>query len=225
MESKNLYHCENLEFNYFSGSQIIPALRGVSVEINFGEFVCLSGPSGSGKSTLLNLLGMIEPVQKGVMTFKNLKVSELSETQKNHLRRHELGFIFQFFHLMPTLSAYENVEFFLLRQGINTQERRQRVKQALESVGIWDFRGQKPLELSGGQRQRVALARALAKKPAVIIADEPTASLDQKTGREVVDILLELNQQQGVTIVLASHDPMVIERSPRKLLLRDGKLT
>ena len=224
-ENKPLYEVEDISFSYQLGRQKVQALQDVSLNVGKGEFVCLAGPSGSGKTTLLSVLGLIEPVQNGVVRFEGKNLREMSEKDRNHARRFRIGFIFQQFHLIPVLTAEENVEFFLTRQGIAKAERKKRVDEALEAVGIASQRKQKPLEMSGGQRQRVALARAIAKKPDVIIADEPTASLDQGTGREIMKIFSEQASERGVCVIAASHDPMVLAFAPRKIELCDGKVT
>ncbi len=217
-----LYDVERLNFQYQLGSQTFTALKDVSLGIEAGDFVCLSGPSGSGKTTLLNLLGLIEPVQEGDIRFEGRSYRALSEAERNELRKRRLGFVFQTFQLFPVLTAYENVEFFLARQGLPVAERRSRSEQALQAVGLWDHRNKKPLEMSGGQRQRVALARAFAKQPRVILADEPTASLDQNTGRQILEIMRELNERTGVTVIVCSHDPMVLGFGKTQVRLRDG---
>ena len=222
--SSLLYQCQNLHFRYKLGKEWVHALRGLTLDIKRGEFVCVSGPSGSGKSTLLNLLGLIEPVQDGTILFDGKDVGPLSEKEKNLIRRYQLGFIFQSFNLMDVLRADENVEYFLARQKLGSSERAARVKEALESVGLWEHRMKRPLEMSGGQRQRVAIARAIAKHPAVIIADEPTANLDSVTGAAVVDLLLNLTKTRGVTVIISSHDSVVRERALREIKLVDGQL-
>lgn len=219
-----LYEVRDLDFDYPLGNQRVPALRGVDLDIAAGDFVCLAGPSGSGKSTLLNILGLIESVQQGSVCFMEQDVQRLHESARNRIRRFHLGFIFQQFHLLPVLNAMENVEYFLTRQRIPRNERRERVRRALEAVGLWEQRRQRPYEMSGGQRQRVAIARAIAKQPRVIIADEPTASLDQETGRNILEILKALNRESGVTLIMASHDPMVLGMVERLLRLRDGRI-
>lgn len=216
--------CRDVSFSYALGRQHIPALRGVSLAINKAEFVCFTGPSGSGKSTLLNILGLIEPVQGGEVLFEGRNLAQLSERERNALRRYKLGFVFQSFHLIEVLSAAENVEFFLARQGILRAERDKRVEESLRAVGLWDFRHQRPGELSGGQRQRVAVARALAKRPDIVIADEPTASLDQDNGRQVMQLLRQMSEERGVTVLVSSHDPMVQSFATRQYRLMDGKL-
>ncbi len=224
-DDKPLYEVDGLSFSYQLGRQKVQALDGVSLEVSRGDFLCLSGPSGSGKTTLLSLLGLIEPVQKGTLRFEGQDVSGLTEKERNKARRYRIGFIFQQFHLIPVLTAEENVAFFLTRQGIAEAERDKRVTEALEAVGIASQRKQKPLEMSGGQRQRVALARAIAKSPDVIIADEPTASLDQNTGREIMKIFARQTEERGVSVIAASHDPMVLAFAARTVELTDGKVT
>ncbi len=219
-----MYEIENVSFRYQLGNQTVEALHRVSLSIPKGQFVCLAGPSGSGKSTLLNLLGLIEPVQEGRVQLDGKDLSVLPEKAKNHIRRFEVGFVFQHFHLMPVLSAAENVEYFLSRQWVKRAERAKRVRAALEAVGIWEQAQKKPLEMSGGQRQRVAIARALVKSPKVIIADEPTASLDQHTGHDIMEILGKLCREQQATVVAASHDPMVIGFAERVVRMKDGQI-
>ena len=219
-----LYQVKDLNFDYRLGERRIRALSEVCVDIQRGCFTCLAGPSGSGKSTLLNVLGLIEPIQNGEITFDGMELHRLAERQKNSLRKTKLAFIFQSFHLFDVLTAQENVEYFLARQKLSTKEIKLRSEEALTAVGLWEYRTQRPLHMSGGQRQRVAIARAIAKKPTVIIADEPTASLDQNTGRTIMNLLRELNETMGVGIVLSSHDPMVVEYAHEVVHLIDGKI-
>jgi ABC-type lipoprotein export system ATPase subunit len=219
-----LYRVRGMRFSYDFGRLKTPALNGIDADIRKGEFVCFSGPSGSGKTTLLNLLGLIESVQEGSIEFGGKHFAALTETEKNHLRRHRIGFVFQTFQLFPVLRGDENVEYFLARQGVPRDERRERVRDALEAVGLWEHRRKKPMEMSGGQRQRVAIARALAKHPDVIIADEPTASLDQATGRGVMEVFKRFCREREVTIIASSHDPMVQQFAHRQLHLVDGRL-
>ncbi|HSX38045.1 MAG TPA: ABC transporter ATP-binding protein [Chlamydiales bacterium] len=203
-ECQFLYKIQNLQFSYTLGKQKILAIRSLNLEIPSSSLITISGPSGSGKSTLLNLLGLIEPVQQGKLFFQDENVGEMSEKRKNAIRKFEIGFIFQQFHLMPILSAEENVRYFLSHQKISKKEMYNRTEEALQMVGLWEHRKKRPSELSGGQKQRVAIARAIAKKPLVIIGDEPTASLDQKTGREIMEILKKMGP-----VILTTHDPMI----------------
>lgn len=223
-KNNTVYSCEKISFDYQMGEQKLRALKDCDLKITKGDFIVFCGPSGSGKSTLLNLLGLIESPQMGEIFFQGKSLKTLSEAEKNHLRRHQLGFVFQSFHLINVLTAYENVEYFLIRQGVAKTEITQRTTEALARVGLSEHAHKKPLEMSGGQRQRVAIARALAKKPQVIIADEPTASLDQKNGKEIIAILKELSLREGTTILVASHDPMVIESASHVIRLQDGSL-
>jgi putative ABC transport system ATP-binding protein len=224
-KNKYLYEVENLNFSYETkGGQLVPALRGVNINIESGKFLCFVGPSGSGKTTLLNILGLIEEIQEGKVLFGYKNFSTLSEKEKCYIRKYEIGFVFQNFHLFPVLTAKENVEFFLSKQKLTASEREERVGNALKMVGIWDQRNQRPLEMSGGQCQRVAIARALAKNPSIILADEPTASLDQKTGSEIMEILLKINNTDKTTIILVSHDPMVHRFSKNIYTMKDGAI-
>lgn len=220
----SLYEVRDAHFSYRLGELRAPALNGVTLDIARGDFVCLSGPSGSGKTTLLNLLGLIEPVQEGSVALGGRSVRALTERERNRIRRYQIGFVFQTFQLFPVLRADENVEYFLSRQRLSRDIRRERVRSALEVVGIWEHRHKRPSEMSGGQRQRVAVARALAKQPDVIIADEPTANLDQATGRGVMEVFSELNLEQGVTLLMSSHDPMVQDFARRQIRLVDGRI-
>ncbi len=218
-----IYSGENLKFEYQLGQQKVEALRGANFSVREGEVHLLLGPSGSGKSTLLNLLGLIEPLQGGTLLFQGQDIRGLSESQKNELRRYKIGFIFQSFLLFEVLTAWENVEYFLVQQGIAPKERKLRVEHALKVVGLGDQMYKRPPEMSGGQRQRVAIARALAKKPSVIIADEPTASLDQKTSRDVLSVLKSLSEE-GVTILMSSHDPLAEEYCSVETRIMDGMI-
>ncbi len=227
MNKKNkniLFYLEKVSFSYFLGSQKVPALQELCLEIPSHSLITISGPSGSGKSTLLNLLGMIEPLQEGEILFQNEKFSTMSSKRKNEIRKFNIGFIFQQFHLIPVLNAEENVEYFLRRQHLSKDVIKQRTQEALSSVGLWEHRKKRPSELSGGQKQRVAIARALAKKPQVIIGDEPTGSLDQKTGREMMEIFAKLVDEKKISIILTTHDPMVQSFSHQNFHFQDGLL-
>lgn len=226
MNNKNesLYVIKDLSFSYKVGSTTVHALKKVSVEIPKNTLVCFSGPSGSGKSTMLNVLGLIEPHTQGSVLFNNQCFLSLNEKEKNQIRRFHIGFIFQKFHLLPVLTAEENIEYFLTRQRIPKEIRKERVHAALNAVGLYDMRMKKPLEMSGGQQQRIAIARALAKHPSVIIADEPTASLDQETAKDVMNLLHNLCQKESVSVILASHDPMVHEVADQHYQVVNGEV-
>lgn len=218
------YEIRKLVFNYDLDGRPQPALRGVDLAVRPGDFMCLSGPSGSGKTTLLNIMGLIERQWEGDVHFFGQSLRAINERQWTHIRLFELGFIFQSFFLLPTLTAAENVEYFLILQGIKAATRRQRVGEALEAVGLSSFAKQRPQEMSGGQRQRVSIARALAKNPKVIIADEPTASLDSRTAKDVMDLLQSLNRKHQVSCLIASHDPLVMGMVDRHIQMQDGQL-
>ena len=219
-----VYRCSSTSFTYTIGMEKVEVLHNISFEVQKGELVCLSGPSGSGKSTLLNLMGLIEPIQKGDIYLKGKSLKNMNNKSIVDARKYDIGFIFQQFHLLEVLNAYENIEYFLARQGVPAKERKERIEKALNEVGLWDHRFKKPGQMSGGQRQRVAIARAFAKHPSIIIADEPTASLDLKTGTEIMEILADHCEKSGVTVITASHDPMVMDIAKRIISLRDGYL-
>jgi putative ABC transport system ATP-binding protein len=198
------------------------ALRGVNLSIEDGEFTALVGPSGSGKTTLLQLIGLLDQPTSGQIYINGRDATRLNRNQRADLRKGTIGFIFQFFALIPTLTAYENVELPLLLNETKTAERKARVNQVLEAVGLSDRAHHRPDQLSGGQQQRVAVARALAINPKVILADEPTANLDTENGKQVMDIMKKLNKDTGVTFVFATHDPRVIGYASRVVTLEDG---
>jgi putative ABC transport system ATP-binding protein len=200
------------------------ALRGVNLSVESGEFTALVGPSGSGKTTLLQLIGLLDQPTSGRVLINGKDATGLSRDKRADLRRGEIGFIFQFFALIPTLSAYENVEMPLLLNGIGSAERRSRVTDLLEAVGLVDRAHHRPDQLSGGQQQRVAVARALAIRPSVVLADEPTANLDTDNGRQIMEIMQRLNQETGTTFIFATHDPRVIKFARRVVTLRDGMI-
>ena len=213
---------ENVTRVFKTGKLETQALRGVSLSIENGEFTALVGPSGSGKTTLLQLIGCLDKPTSGHVIINGKDVSRLNRSQRADMRRGTIGFIFQFFALIPTLTAYENIEMPLLLNGHSASERRARVMQLLESVGLADRAAHRPDQLSGGEQQRVAVARALATKPALILADEPTANLDTPNGAQVMETMLRLNEETGVTFIFATHDPRVIKYARRVITLRDG---
>jgi len=213
---------ENVTRSFKIGKVETQALRGVNLTIDSGEFTALVGPSGSGKTTLLQLIGCLDQPSAGKVFITGKDVSRLNRNQRADMRRGTIGFIFQFFALIPTLTAYENVEMPMLLIGLGGAERRERVKQLLAAVDLSDRAHHRPDQLSGGQQQRVAIARALATKPALILADEPTANLDTPNGTQVMETMTRLNRETGVTFVFATHDPRVIKYARRIVTLRDG---
>lgn len=215
---------ENVTRIYKIGDVETHALRGVSLSIESGEFTALVGPSGSGKTTLLQLIGCLDLPTSGQVMINGKNVSNLNRNERADMRRGTIGFIFQFFALIPTLTAYENVEMPLLLNGFTPTERRLRVLELLESVQLSDRSHHRPDQLSGGQQQRVAIARALASKPVLILADEPTANLDTANGQQVMEIMTRLNRETGVTFVFATHDPRVIHYARRVVTLEDGRI-
>ncbi|GAB4454900.1 MAG: ABC transporter ATP-binding protein [Anaerolineales bacterium] len=198
------------------------ALNGVNLTIESGEFTSLVGPSGSGKTTLLQLIGCLDQPTSGSVVINGVETTGLNRNQRADLRKGTIGFVFQFFALIPTLTAYENVEMPLLLNGKSAAERRQRVMELLEAVGMADRANNRPDQLSGGQQQRIAVARALATNPKLILADEPTANLDTENGEQVMEIMKRLNKETGTTFVFATHDPRVIKYANRVVTLQDG---
>jgi putative ABC transport system ATP-binding protein len=215
---------ENVTRIFKTGKVETQALRGVSLSIENGEFTALVGPSGSGKTTLLQLMGCLDQPTSGRVIVNGKDVSRLNRSQRADMRRGTIGFIFQFFALIPTLSAYENVEMPLLLNGHSPSERRERVTQLLDWVDLGDRAEHRPDQMSGGEQQRVAIARALATHPVLVLADEPTANLDTANGKQVMEIMQRLNQETGTTFVFATHDPRVIAFARRVVELRDGRI-
>ena len=213
---------ENIARVYQIGKVETRALRGVDLTIENGEFTALVGPSGSGKTTLLQMIGCLDQPTSGRVFVSDKDVTRLNRNQRADMRKGHIGFIFQFFALIPTLSTYENVEMPLLLNGHSPKERHDRVMELLEAVDLADRAKNRPDQLSGGEQQRVAIARALAPKPALILADEPTANLDTANGQQVMEIMSKLNKETGVTFVFATHDPRVIKYATRVVTLRDG---
>lgn len=205
------------------GDEEVHALRGVSLTIAAGEYVSIMGPSGSGKSTLLNILGLLDRPSRGTYELDGVDVTALTDGQQSDVRRRKIGFVFQFFHLVPRLTARENVELPLVLAGVAPAERKPRVERLLEEFGIAGRARHRPNELSGGERQRVAIARAMVMDPAAILADEPTGNLDQQTGREVLHLLEQLNGR-GVTLVVVTHDAALGGRARRHIRTLDGRV-
>ena len=200
----------------------VHALRGVDFSLSSSEFVSLSGPSGSGKSTLLNIVGGLDRPDEGIIELDGEELAPLSEGDLAAVRLRKIGFVFQAYNLVPVLSALENVEFILQLQGVSSTERKARAGEALKSLGLSELQYRRPGEMSGGQQQRVAIARAIVTNPVLLLADEPSANLDSETTKELMELLRNLNETQGMTIITATHDPMVMGYAKRQVHLRDG---
>jgi len=213
-----------LSKHYVRGDQVIAVLAGIDLDVYRGDYIALMGPSGSGKSTLLNLIAGIDKPSSGEIRIAGVDIARLSDAELAAWRAEHVGFIFQFYNLMPVLSAFENVELPLLLTGLGRRERRERVDLALELVGLTDRADHRPSELSGGQQQRVAIARALVADPTLIVADEPTGDLDRTTGEEILGLLERLNDDLGKTIVMVTHDPKAAEKAHRLVRLEKGEL-
>jgi len=221
----NVIELENVKKDYPLGATTVHALRGVSLAIKEGDFISIVGPSGSGKTTLLNIIGCIDEATEGSVKIHGNEVTTHSDRRLTDLRLHTIGFIFQTFNLIPVLSARENVEFPLLlmkKEKLTGREIRRRSEKLLEEVGLKEQCNQKPFELSGGQRQRVAIARALVTKPAIVLADEPTANLDSETGEMILKLMKELNLLEKTTFVFSTHDPDILKYANGVLKIKDG---
>ncbi len=209
---------------YRLGAHVVPALRGIDFALDAGELLALTGPSGSGKSTILNLAGLIDKADRGQIQLRGRPVDTLDETTATLLRRDAIGFVFQSFNLVPVMTVAENVDYPLFLAGVSARERRERVGRMLDAVGLSDHARHRPDALSGGQRQRVAVARALVKRPALVIADEPTASLDSRTADQVLDLMREQGHAHGAAFLVATHDARLLRRCDRALRLLDGRI-
>jgi len=217
-----IVECSGVKKSYRQGKIEVPALRGVDLEVADGDFMALAGPSGSGKTTLLNLVGGLDEVTEGTIRVGGREVTRMKQGELADLRLHRIGFVFQSYNLIPVLSALENVEFIMMLQGRPAAERLRRSRAILEEVGLGDLLERRPAEMSGGQQQRVAVARAIVSEPSIVLADEPTANLDSKTGEDLMDLMEHLNGQKGITFVFSTHDRLVMERARRVVKLRDG---
>ncbi len=202
----------------------VRALDGVTMSVEDGEFVVIMGPSGSGKSTLLNMIGCLDKPTSGRVLINGVETSKLNDRQLTELRRDTIGFIFQTFNLIPTLTAFENVELPMIFKGISRRKREEKARELLNLVGLEDVADRKPNEMSGGQQQRVAIARALANDPIILLCDEPTGNLDTKTGKQVMDLIKQQNEERGVTVVLVTHDPALSVYGDRVVNIRDGRI-
>ncbi len=209
---------------YRIGIHEVVALNGVSLSVRDGEFVVIMGPSGSGKSTLLHLIGCLDKPTSGKVIIDGLDTSKLSDRELTELRRDKIGFVFQQYYLIPTLTALENVELPMVFKGVPKEKRHSRAEKLLELVGLKGKEDRKPKELSGGEQQRVAIARALANEPSILLCDEPTGNLDTKSGKVVMDIIKRLNVEEGVTVVLVTHDPSLSDYGDRVVRIRDGRI-
>jgi putative ABC transport system ATP-binding protein len=222
---KVIVSVKNAVKNYTLGKVVVPALRGVSLDVYEGEFLSIAGPSGSGKTTLLNLVGCVDTPTSGTVEVAGKDTSRLAERVLTNLRLHTIGFIFQSFNLVPVLNVFQNVELPLLLQGrLSGAERKARVRGLLERVGLGDHARHRPTELSGGQRQRVAIARALVTRPQIVLADEPTANLDSVTGGNIIDVMKELNRTERTTFIFSTHDARVMAHASAVVRLADGKV-
>lgn len=210
---------------YFGSEQtLVKAVDHVSIDIQAGEFTAVIGPSGSGKTTLLHLIGGLDNPTAGTVELSGTNIARMSGSALSDFRRDHIGFVFQAYNLIPVLSAEENIEYIMLLQGMSTTERRLRVAQMLALVGLQGLGKRRPPQLSGGQQQRVAVARAMASNPDIILADEPTANLDSHTGIALLDVMRELNREQGMTFVFSTHDEKIMERASRLVHMTDGQV-
>jgi putative ABC transport system ATP-binding protein len=219
-----IIRCDQIEKRYQLGTTVVPALRGITCSVSPGEFAAIAGPSGSGKTTLLNLIGCLDKPDSGRLYLDGNDVTPLGLNKLASLRRSRLGFVFQTFNLIPVLSAYENVEYPLLLDSVSSKDRRSRVMGMLDAVGLLHRRNHRPNRLSGGERQRVAIARALVTRPAVVLADEPTANLDSRTGEEIVQLMRQLNRDLKVTFLFSTHDARILHNADLVLNLEDGQV-
>ena len=220
----SIVECIDVSKTYHQGRIEIHALNKVNLSITKGEFVAVAGPSGSGKTTLLNLVGGLDRVDGGSIVVDGNAFDQMSQSQLANLRLHKVGFVFQAYNLIPVLSAVENVEFVMLLQGIPASERRQRAAAILDDVGLAGKYHRRPAELSGGQQQRVAVASAIVSNPSIVLADEPTANLDSKTGDGLLAMMQQMNQEKSVTFIFSTHDKMVMDYARRLVLIRDGSI-
>ena len=224
MNAEPIVKLDNVSRIYQQGEVQVKALDGLSLEIRPGEFTVICGPSGSGKTTALNLIGALDAPSSGTVWLEGRDLSTLSRTKLSRIRRDRIGFVFQSYNLVPVLSAYENAEFVMALQGVPESERRERVYAILKDVGLEGMEERRPAEMSGGQQQRVAIARAIVGRPAIVLADEPTANVDSATALSLLDIMEKLNRERGATFLFSTHDQRVLERARRIVHLRDGKI-
>lgn len=224
MANQPIVKMNNVSKDYTLGKTKIDALKNIDLEIFGNDFLVIAGPSGSGKTTLLNILGLIDSPSDGELWFGDKNLVDNHQNGLYRYRRDHLGYIFQTFNLISVLNVYENVEYPLILKKISHRNRKTIVEDVLHKVGLFDRKNHRPNELSGGQRQRVSIARAIVKKPEIVLADEPTANLDSKTGAEIVELMEKLNKEEKITFVFSSHDPKIIEKGSRVIQLRDGEI-
>lgn len=214
---------KNISREFQVGEETVHALRNINLDITRGDHVALMGPSGSGKSTLLNVIGCLDRPSQGTYILEGKDVTHMEENELSLIRRHRIGFVFQFFHLVSRLDAAGNVELPMIFAGVPREERQKRVEKALESVGLSHRARHRPNQLSGGERQRTAIARAVVMDPAILLADEPTGNLDSHSGQEIVELIESMNRE-GLTLIVVTHDPAIGERARRVIHLRDGEI-
>jgi len=220
----SIVECKDINKTYQQGKIEVHALKDVSLSIGKGGFVALAGPSGSGKTTLLNIIGSLDQPDSGSVSVDGNTFEKMTQSQLALLRLHKVGFVFQSYNLIPVLSAVENVEFVMLLQGVQAAQRRERAKAILDDVGLEGKYNRRPAELSGGQQQRVAVARAIVSNPSIVLADEPTANLDSKTGNGLLEMMEKMNEEKKVTFIFSTHDNMVMDYARRLVLIRDGRI-
>jgi putative ABC transport system ATP-binding protein len=218
----NIVECIDIKKTYRQGKVEVKALNGVNLSIKKGAFVALAGPSGSGKTTMLNIIGGLDLADSGRVIMDGNALEDMTQSELANLRLRNVGFVFQAYNLIPVLSALENVEFVMLLQGVPQTERRERAKAILDDVGLEGKYDRRPAELSGGQQQRVAVARAIVSNPSIVLADEPTANLDSKTGKGLLEMMKQMNEKKNATFIFSTHDKMVMDYARRLVLIRDG---
>ena len=223
-EKKLIIKTENLKKDYKEDGVVVHAIRGIDLTVEEGEFSAIVGPSGCGKTTLLNLISGLDSPDEGKVWLSGKLISDMSGKELSDFRRDNIGFIFQAYNLIPVLTVEENIEYIMLLQGVPKEERHKRVLEILDAVKLSGLENRRPTQLSGGQQQRVAIARAMVSNPKIILADEPTANLDSKTGSELLDMMAELNEKTGMTFLFSTHDKMVMERAKRVIVLKDGQI-
>lgn len=220
----SLYRLKDLQYSYLWNNQQVPVLKGIDLELETGCFACIVGPSGTGKTTLLNLLGLIDYPSQGRLEFGGDDVTHLVEKKREQVRLHKVGFIFQAFYLIPTMTVLENTSYFLPSLGYSVSDAHKTAMETLDLLGLADHAHKKPLELSGGQRQRVAIARAIAKKPAVVLADEPTANLDSVTAERTINAFKELQRSANTSFIFSTHDSHLVSFAKSVYRMKDGHI-